>query len=205
MTTPAMTDHQLIDYSGEHLLHELSMLWELAQILPNRKPSTETSALIESFGIHLRNLVDFFYRKGHGDDVTARDFVDQTTSWNPTEPSSLTSAHQRANKELSHLTQKRLSGNPPEKAWATAVLLREIDAVAREFAAKASVKKLHPKVREFLQLPPEKMFAWIGENVSHINIDIPIVMSVSAQSTQTQLVPKVEQIVSPCPAPKKAD
>jgi hypothetical protein len=40
MTTPAMTDPQLIDYSGEHLMHELSMLWELAEILPQRKQST---------------------------------------------------------------------------------------------------------------------------------------------------------------------
>jgi hypothetical protein len=205
MTTPAMTDQQLIDYSGEHLLHELTMLWELAQILPNRKPSTETSALVESFGIHLRDLIDFFYRKGHEDDVTAWDFLAPSTSWNPTKPSTLTSAHKRANKELSHLTQKRLSGNPPEKAWATAVLLKEIDAVAREFAAKASVQKLHPKVREFLRLRPEKMLTWIGENVSHMNIALPIVMSVSGQSTQTQLIPKAEHIVQPCPVPKRAD
>lgn len=48
-----MTDQKLIAYSGEHLMHELSMLWELADILPKRKASTETSAFVESFGIHL--------------------------------------------------------------------------------------------------------------------------------------------------------
>lgn len=86
MTTPPVTDQQLLNYSGEHLMHELSMLWELADMLPNRKPDTETSAFVESFGIHLRNLIDFFYRKGQGDDVTASDFMDATTTWNPTKP-----------------------------------------------------------------------------------------------------------------------
>jgi hypothetical protein len=72
MTTPTMSDQQLLDYSSEHLLHELSMLWELAESLPQRKASTETSTLVESYGIHLRNVIDFFYRKGKRDDVTAK-------------------------------------------------------------------------------------------------------------------------------------
>ena len=197
MTTPAMSDQQLLDYSGEHLLHELSMLWELAEDLPQKKASTETSALVESFGIHLRNLIDFFYREGRRDDVTAQDFLDATTTWRPKEPLSLTKAHERANKELSHLTQARISGNPPEKAWDTYGLLNEIAAVAGEFAAKASQKKLHPKVREFLQLQPEKMRHWIADNITHSNVAVNspigvVVAPYSSVSTQTQIVHKID-------------
>jgi hypothetical protein len=195
MTTPAMTDQQLINYSGEHLMHELSMFWELADTLPQKKASTETSALVESFGVHLRNLIDFFYREGRGDDVTAQDFLDTITTWKPGEPAPLTKAHQRANKELNHLTQARISGSPPEKAWDTAALLKEIDTVAKEFATKASAKKLHPDVRKFLNLAPDTMLKWISDNVTHSNVALPLVSShvfgASNSSTATQIVTKL--------------
>jgi hypothetical protein len=191
-----MTDQQLTEYSREHLMHELSMLWELADILPKRKASTETSALVESFGVHLRNLIDFFFRKGRGDDVTAQDFLDLKATWKPTEPPSLTKAHERANKELNHLTQARISGSPPEKAWDTAGALKEIQAVAKAFAAKASPNRLDVKVREFLQLPPEKGLIWIGGNVSHSNVavqtaSVTIVSPVPSNTTQTRIIDHV--------------
>lgn len=201
-----MTGQQLTDYSAEHLLHELSMLWELAATLPQRKPSTETSAFVESFGVHLRNLIDFFYREGHGDDVTAQDFLDPATTWKPSEPASLTKAHQRANKELNHLTQARISGSPPEKAWDTAALRKDIETVAKDFAGKASEKKLHPKVREFLQLRSDEMLIWVEKNVTHSNVSSNVVISTSAvsASTATQLIGAISLPISP-PLKKKSD
>src|ERR1017187_4421241 len=102
MTNPAMTDQQLIDFSREHLLHELTMFWELAEILPVREASTETSAFVESYCVHLRSLIDFFYREGIKDDLPAKFFPATPPPWNPAEPAILTTAHERANKELSH-------------------------------------------------------------------------------------------------------
>jgi hypothetical protein len=195
MTKPPMTDQQLLDYSAQHLMHELSMFWELAAILPHRQAGTETSALIESFVVHLRNLIDFFYREGHGDDVTAQDFLDPTNIWKPNEPVTLTKAHKRANKELSHLTQARISGTPPDKAWDVTGLLDEIDKVAKDFAGKASPTKIHPKVREFLQLPPQNAHVWIGENVTHSNVAAGVtssVFSAASNSTHTQVISQVE-------------
>ena len=184
MTTPAMSDRQLLEYSGEHLLHELSMLWELAECLPQKKASTETSALVESYGIHLRNLIDFFYREERDDDVTARDFLDAATDWTPGElPPSLTKAQLRVNKELSHLTQKRISGTPPEKEWDTLGLLRDVAAIAKKFADRASEKKLHPKVREFLRLQPEKTANWIAQNVRHSNVAVGPLFGASTKSS----------------------
>jgi len=200
MTTPAMNDQKLIDYSRDNLMHELSMLWELAEILPGREGSTETSAFVESFGIHLRNLIDFFYEEGQGDDVTAWDFLDATIPWPPNKPGkALQKARIRVNKELSHLTQARISGSPPEKEWDTAALLKEIDTVAKEFAAKASAKKLHPDVRKFLNLAPDTMVKWISDNVSHSNVALHPVISpdtfsvsrVASASTATQIISKL--------------
>jgi hypothetical protein len=151
-------------------MHELSMFWELAEILPGKGGSTETSAFIESFGIHLRNLIDFFYHRGNRDDVTAWDFIDATNTWDPEMPDTLKKAHGRVNKELTHLTQARIGGSPPRKEWDTVVLIKEIKAIAKKFAAKASHNKLHPKTLEFLHLPPDATVRWLPENVSHMNI-----------------------------------
>jgi len=97
-----MSDQQLVDFSGEHLLHELAMLWEAARELPSRTASFETPTLVETFVLHLRNMIDFLYRPGKGDDVTAEDFLDAGTTWDRSEPGELTTAHNRANKELNH-------------------------------------------------------------------------------------------------------
>jgi hypothetical protein len=50
--------------------------------------------------------------------------------------------------------------------------MREIETVAKDFAAKASTKKLNANVRKFLQLPPNEMLIWIAENVTHSNVAI---------------------------------
>jgi hypothetical protein len=182
MTTPPMTDQQLIDFSGEHLMHELTMFWELAEILPGMHASTETSAFLESFCIHLRSLIDFFYREGRLDDVTAADFLDGTTTWKQVVPPTLTAARGRADKELSHLTQSRITGKSPQKAWDTAALLKEIGAVARDFATKASAKKLHHKVVEFLNQPASEVRIWIGDNVQRSNVASHVVSSTSVSA-----------------------
>jgi hypothetical protein len=196
MTTPAMTDQQLIDYSGEHLMHELSMLWELAEILPQRtKGTAEYVALLESFAIHLRNLIEFFCFVSEGDYVRAQEFFDDPSAW-PARSKltpNLKDALRRANEEVSHLTTGRISGSPPEKAWDTTALLTEIGTVAREFATKASAKKLHSKVVEFLKLPANEVPVWLGDNVSHSNVSsssmgIVSVSPVANNSTHTQIV-----------------
>jgi len=183
-----MTDKELIDYSGEHLMHELAMFWRLAGILPYLDECFITSALIESFGIHLRNLTDFLYGDGRDDDVTARQFLDDPKAWTPKMSDALAKARKRVNKELSHLTEGRKSGNPPEKAWDTTTLLKEIEATAKDFAKNASTKKLHEKVREFLNLPTPEVRVWLADNVRHMNVAVQRVPGLSSSGGSTATV-----------------
>jgi len=201
MTNASLSDQQLIDYSGEHLMHELSMFWELTEMLPTRKQGTsEYVALLESLATHLRNLIEFLCFESKAEYVRAQDFVDDPAAW-PARAKltpNLRSALTRANEEVSHLTTGRKSGSPPEKNWDTCALLKEIAAVAKEFAAQASDKKLHPRVREFLLLPPERMLVWIGDNVTHSNVASQtmsspaalVALPYSSVSTQTQIISK---------------
>ena len=79
-----MADQQLIEFSGEHLMHELSMFWELAEILPERKEgTTEYVALIESFATHLRNVIEFLFFEEKGDYVRAKHFFDDPSGLVP--------------------------------------------------------------------------------------------------------------------------
>jgi hypothetical protein len=192
MSTP-LTDEQLLAFSGEHLLHELSMLWELAEILPQRKEGTcEYVALIESFATHLRNLIEFLFFSIKGDYVRAQQFFDDPAAWSPELTSDFKKLLERANNEVDHLTVRRVDGNPPEKAWPTDEILRQLETVAKEFAAKASGKKLHSKVREFLHLPLEATGKWIADNVAHSNVTSHVVtQSFGNMSTATRLITEV--------------
>jgi hypothetical protein len=186
-----LTDQQLLKYSDEHLMHELSMLWETADALPRHKVgSVEYTALLESHATHLRNLIEFFFFAEDSDYVRARHFFDDPAAWSPKKTPELNKLHGRASNEVSHLTTRRISGNPPEKDWHITQILAEVETVARDFAANASDKKLHSKVREFLKQPSKQMLVWIGNNVTHSNVAsygiVSTFPSVSA-STHTQI------------------
>ncbi len=192
MSTP-LTNQQLTDFSGEHLLHELSMFWELAEILPQRKAgTTEYVALIESFATHLRNLIEFLFFPVKGDYVRAQQFFDDPAAWSPKLTGDFEKLLDRANNEVDHLTVRRISGNPPEKAWPTDGILKQIEPIAKEFAAKASEKKLHSKVREFLHLPLEATKKWIADNVAHSNVTSHVLTSSFGNpSTTTRIITAV--------------
>ena len=169
-----MTPQELTEYSGEHLFYEFTTFWRLAGIVPLMDGLMQ-SALLESYLIHLRNLIDFLYRpRDRDDDVIAADFFDDPASWTPTISATLERAQIRANKEMSHLTTKRKSGSQPQKEWDVGGLSKEIWQTTKDFAAKASYKKLHPKVRELFNLPEARLLVAIGagsnttNTVSHI-------------------------------------
>ena len=165
-----LSDAKLLDYSGEHLFHELNMFWQLAGIIPKMDRGFMLSALLESFALHLRNLIDFFYnRTAPKNYVIARHFFDLPSNWTPNITPKLGKACTRANEEVSHLTQGRKSGDTPDKLWDAAGLFKEIETVAKDFGAKASKKKLHPRVLAFLNLSNEEALVWLRTNATYSN------------------------------------
>src|SRR6266542_3035922 len=71
------TPEYLRKYSAEHLWYEVWMFFQTGKVLPNGVTSPKVdfieNAILESFAIHLRNLLDFFYpndrSKPHVDDI----------------------------------------------------------------------------------------------------------------------------------------
>jgi hypothetical protein len=75
MKTVNLSDPELATYSGEHLLYELQLFQWTSAAVPSAKKDVLRYVLIESFVIHLRNLIDFFYTpRREDDDVIAADF-----------------------------------------------------------------------------------------------------------------------------------
>jgi len=157
-----MTDAELTKFSGEHLLHELEM-FEWAAGAESYLDGRLHDAVVESWVAHLRNLMLFFcHSRSDTDDVIAADFLDNPADWSQSESATLKAARERANKELSHLTEKRKYVGDPAKPWEVDALGAEIASMAAAFGAKASEKKLHAKVREFLKAPAKKVVAVMG-------------------------------------------
>ena len=153
---PAFSDQELLDYSGEHLLYEVQMFQWMTKTLLTKSSqfeALERCALIESFAIHFRNLFEFFYNQSPRDtDVVAADYFDNPASWSRKPSSVLVAARKRADKEVSHLTLQRKDAGDPAKNWPVGAYFNEMRSTIQEFVATASPKKLHVRVKEWVNL-----------------------------------------------------
>ena len=148
------SDAYLLEYSSEHLLYELDMFLWLAQVCggdakiaagSSRDTTRLSNVLIESFVVHLRNLIDFLYIDApQKTDVVAADFCADGV-WKAARPrvsAALETARTRANKEIAHLTTDRLKGSSPAKRWEFVALAKEIHALLRVFSTHALPDRL---------------------------------------------------------------
>ena len=158
MKTSGLSDSDLVAYSGEHLLYELQMfVYAGRELARPHLAGPMRSVVIESFVIHLRNLIDFFFTTPtHDDDVAAVHFYPE---WNEVMPHILKLARDRANKELSHLTLQRKTGRHPDKPWDVAALFRSVHQVAKRFVNKASPAKLSPEVSKWVNMSRSESIA----------------------------------------------
>lgn len=190
------SDEQLFDYSGEHLLYELEIFEYIVTNFPT-EASFQLSVFLESFAIHLRNLIDFFYvspGEAREDDIVAGDFFDVPDKWNPGALLAiLEAARHRANKEVSHITYKRKSATDKTKPWFVSELFREVNAVARRFVGEASRNRLHPEVVRFLTTPKAVASAMlVGASTTSSNtvvIDSPVALFLSGGASTRKTFP----------------
>jgi hypothetical protein len=157
MSTTASTfsDAELVDYSREHVLYEARMLFDTGSLLLDRKhfdqirPDFDREvtyfAVIESFAMHARTLIAFFYPDSERkDDVSAQNFFSGNvlpSTFPPLSPV-LAEVRSRASKEIGHLTTKRIAGQPPEKNWPVLQALRELHSVLVAFVRGAPASKI---------------------------------------------------------------
>ncbi len=117
------------------LNYERDMLRATAMALASGiiENSLALNALLESFLIHARLLIEFLYGPHKRDDLRPGDWLDPD-AWGRTcgeESRLLKGTYEDANKYLAHLTATRL--NQEKKTWDYPAILREIETLLDRF------------------------------------------------------------------------
>ncbi len=134
--------------ASNHLHYELWMLSSLAQAIASgiSNQGWLTNALLESFVVHVRGVMDFLYNDApQKDDVVAQDYFASSDEWSDIRPKLselLSKAKKRAGKEVAHLTYARLSVTPETKPWPFIDIANEITSIVEVFLNNVPREKL---------------------------------------------------------------
>jgi hypothetical protein len=129
------TETEVRQASG-HVKYEIDMLRATMSYLSKsagQGDKVEWDVHLESFALHVRNLIDFFYTPPKDDDIVAEYYVSDVGRWNAERPavtSSLLDAKRNANKRIAHLTFGRLVADP---GWAWETIRAELQPVMECF------------------------------------------------------------------------
>jgi hypothetical protein len=154
MARSPRTDEELKAILREHLQYEMDMLQgTMKRLKSGNVDDVISNALIESYALHVRNLLHFVYPGKHkdDDDVLAADFFDDGC-WagkEPQRPEKSDAAKVAANKQVMHLTYKRLQVSPEFKKWSFALgeeILRVMQSFLREIRQRCPHLLDEPKI-----------------------------------------------------------
>ena len=134
-----MKERQTLLEACGALYYEVIMLDMTVRVLSSKMTngSFMNKILLESFLIHLRNLIDFIYLpKCNKDDILAQDFFSNPENWaklRPTLSANLEEAKKNINKLLSHITYSRLQMRTEQTTWDFMSLRNEIVLIIQAF------------------------------------------------------------------------
>lgn len=160
---PRRSDEEL-RAASKHLVFEFGMLQQTCESARVEDVRARKNAFLESFAIHARNLLDFFYspdgprKYPQPDDVIAEDFFDVASDWHnerPTKSDILASLHRRVNKEVAHLTYERLKNMTVGPSWPNSRITNEFREVILSFRKLAPACRLGEEFRRFFDAPTE--------------------------------------------------
>lgn len=146
---PISQPDRLKRYSDEHLAYEMKMLFRAVRARPTSR--FFNNARIEAFANHARNLIVFLYPDLFSlmpDDVAAHHFLASSApfaEWRRIRPPLvpvLRRAKVRADKELAHLTARRIAGRRPQKAWDMVGIARALRSILQVFVSRADPARL---------------------------------------------------------------
>lgn len=148
--------------ASEDVKYEWQQLWECKRLENSFRDPTHPNVVvldtpekkrlyslaIESFAIHARNLLLFFFepRKGEFDDIIASDYFDIPTMWTPPQISGKDdewrkSIQNRANKRAAHLTYTRVDKSLPEIQWQVEEIYNYLAVIWQYFVSTASSQR----------------------------------------------------------------
>ncbi len=125
--------------ASEHLFYEFWMFTSLARGMASGifNEGIISNALLESFTIHARVLLDFLFSENpRSDDVIAEDYIPSQSDWVKIKGSKseiLKDIHKRVGKEVAHLTYYRQKVTLDAKIWNFIEIANEINSIFNKF------------------------------------------------------------------------
>ena len=138
MARKTRTDDDLRSASG-HLHYEVWMFLTLARALATGVfgEGPLNNATLESFTVHARVLLEFFFGdKPRADDVVADDYLGGQGNWTELRgemPPILADLRDRVGTEVAHSTFARLAVTPEEKGWRFVEIAQAFEGVVQRF------------------------------------------------------------------------
>jgi hypothetical protein len=160
------TPEELSEFARDHLLYEVAMVARLVDRFRRHRELLDATprpqgqladelfdlagrnADIESFGIHVRALVDFLFAGRDKKDVIAADYFDDQLEWSRVRgkmPAELRDVNARVGAEIAHLSVTRPT---PAKAWMYEAVWPALADVLRRFVDNARADRLDAESRE---------------------------------------------------------
>ncbi len=163
-----------MEFSGEHLAYELEMFFATAveQMFPDGKMSGNVkNALLESFLVHARSLLFFFYPGAvQPDDAFAQHFMKSDIIWAVVRPNlspALRRVQKRVGKEVAHLTYHRGQIAMDEKGWNFGQIILDFVPIFQAFAQVSDAQKLH---HHFLEVGNFWMDVLVRRGLFSVNV-----------------------------------
>ena len=153
------SEEELLEAS-KALAYEFQMLWNTAMLLSSDKFNrpddvemlTVNFALLESFLIHARNLLDFlFTRGGNPDYVSAKDYVENWWEKKPKKSLLLTQTHGAIHTDVSHLSFKRNAVLKQSLDWRYLDITLELRERLSDFAKLVTEKSYSNNLETLIQ------------------------------------------------------
>jgi hypothetical protein len=149
MGRPIRTPEQL-RAASEHLYYEVNMFDAVARALMSGLfgEGVVRNAFLESFTIHSRALVQFFFATAPKmDDVIAEDYFLNQETWRSLRamlPAALNPVNGRVGKEIAPLIYARLDVSPEEKGWNIMEIWRSLNGLVAMFVKNSDPGSLGP-------------------------------------------------------------
>lgn len=149
------------------LEYEIRLLNDVADMLPSYTSGVVHDALVESFVVHTRILIEFFYPqdKTHypteknlareSDTIIAPDFFLDESQWKERLPDWLEDVRNRAHKLLAHLSYSRVFKYENDKGWDCLRIKGHLNGLFVKFRKGSSARPNRGKTKE-VQYSPER-------------------------------------------------
>ncbi len=139
---------------AEHYKYEVDMLFMTWQKLNALTIDVNThNAILESFLLHSRNLIEFYYdlKKYKNSDARAHDYFDEKIKWEDIRPNiDYKDFKININKQISHLTYDRVKFTLSDKAWTPLYIMIELFQITKIFISKLPSKYSHQNLKYVL-------------------------------------------------------